>query len=194
MRRLGKHFANMLLCALLFGLFSPVFDTASIAETYRSAWHWGGCFLATAVCYPVILYFEQWNPRKMYYCIDVLSVTLGAALATAGLLAAIVVVVIFLEGVALQIIALSLSIVMYLVLLYALGHRGVAVYDNGKIRVFRLRVRTYTARRLDDLCFEYMGNRCRITFVICGEPHVFRASARSARLCEKRLRELHPCR
>ena len=129
----------------------------------------------------------------MYYCFDVLAVTLGAVLATAGLVAVIVVVPVFLEGAALQILALSLSVAAYLFHLYAIGHRGVAVYANGKIRVFRFHVRTYTAQRLDDLRFEYVGNRCRITLVICGESHAFRVSARSAKLCEKRLRELHPC-
>ena len=86
--------------------------------------------------------------------------------------------------------ALAACICAYIFLLtfliYASGHRGLAIYRD-KIRIFKFRIETYHTSVVDDISIVYGDVIAQIKITVCEETTTFRLPIFAARLCQRRL-------
>lgn len=147
-----------------------------------------GC-LGCVVLSFIILYFTDINPRKFYHIVNVVPVSIFLIISTLSLITSLVLISLI-ENLAIKIVLLLLVIVLFLFLIYVFMHRGFCVYKNGKIRIFRLKIKTYDASKIDDIKFEYSNKKCDIIIVIGGLKEEFKLSSFSAKMIENRLKGL----
>ena len=69
-------------------------------------------------------------------------------------------------------------------------HRGVCIYQNGKIRIFKFKIKTYKASKIDDIKFDYENKKCNVVIIINGVKEEFILSSFSAKMTENRLKSL----
>jgi hypothetical protein len=174
---------------LIIGLLFPLIDTTEPWRYYRDAGHWLLSLVSVVVTYLAQMYFDKINPRKMYYCLDICACVAELVLSIFGLMAALIWSALM-DGIQSRILILIASPLIFLYLIFLFGHRGVAVYQNGKIRVFNYGVRTYRADKVDEVRLDYTGRRCTIHVVVNGQDHKFRMWAFWAKRVEKNLRAI----
>lgn len=191
MGKIFKHLALILLYTLLAGLLFPIYDMANILETYKSAVHWIICFSAAFIVYNILLYFNEINPRVFYYCYNVNSTVVVLTIASLTSLSALVAIM-MIDGMLLKCILLLLLVLVFLFIVYAFAHRGVAIYEKGKVRVFNFWIKTYSTDKIDNITYNYCGKKCAVNIIVNGKDHIFRMSSESAKLCERRLKEITP--
>ncbi len=167
----------------------PILDSVNMAETYKRAAHWINSFIATFVVYNISLYFTKINPRKFYFCMNVIITTIALTVSSIALIIALGFIS-TVDGVSTKVIWITVAAAIYLLIIYAFVCRGIAVYQKGKIRIFKVRIKSYSTDKIDDVQFEYTGKKCRITIVINGEENTFKLPSGSAKLSEKRFRAL----
>ncbi len=187
MKKILHHTGTVLMWTAIVGLLYPLWEMQNPLATYQQVEHWLMTFIVVLIGYPVGMYFSKINPRKMYYCLDVCTVTVEMLLAT-GLFIAALLFCAVMEAKLLQVLVLVSAVVVYLFLIFFFGHHGVAVYECGKIRIFRFGlVRTYVTDAADEVRLDYIGRKCAIHIVVAGEDHVFRVSSAAAKLQQKQL-------
>ena len=81
-------------------------------------------------------------------------------------------------------------ILLYLFLIYVFMHRGICIYKKGKIRIFKFKIKTYVANKIDDINFEYKNNKCLISIKIGEYKEEFKLSSFSAKLIENRMKQI----
>ena len=182
-KRIGiiKYFGSMIGLALFLGFFEPLLYGNGI-KAYESPWHWIVCLISAFLVYNIVFYFDKINPRKMYNCIGMLTAFVICPICTIAFLAAFVY-----AGILKSVILMIVIPALYLFLIYALLHRGVAIYENGKIRIFKFRIYTYRTRLIDDCILEYNGRKCTVHIIVQGNDHTFQMSSCFTRRLESEL-------
>lgn len=188
-KKVLKHFVTIVLYAIAVGLAAPVLNLENIWAAYKSPIHWIGAFVAAAVVYGIVYYFQKINPRKTYYCINVITATIIITVLVLAFMAGLVWISLI-EKTTIKIILLIAFFVVCLFLVYAFIYRGVAVYKKGKIRVFKLTVKTYKTSKIDSVRFEYIGKKCLIHIIVCGNDHVFKTQSSVGKRCEERFKQM----
>ncbi|MBQ7379676.1 MAG: hypothetical protein IJW70_08400 [Clostridia bacterium] len=202
-KRILHHVGKALLFFVVMGAIAPICHVIehfllqkpeAIAATlamYTEPWYWLIVFGAVAVVYPIAVYFKEINPRTFVFIYDVIWSTVFLCLLLAGELIGLL---FLLMGVGENRVLLILGLVgLGVVLLfgiYSILCRGVAIYQKGKVRVFKFRIYTYNTDTVDDLRLEYRGKQCIVHVTVQGNEHLFRVSKGSAKLIEKRLKML----
>jgi len=180
-----KHCGSIIALALFSGFFEPLLYGNGI-KAYETPWHWIGCLISAFLVYNVVFYFDKINPRKMYNCIGMFTATVVFPLCTLAFLVAFVCAGVY-ENKTVAAILLVVCVVVYLFLIYALLHRGVAIYEKGKIRIFKFRIYTYDTRQIDDCIIDYNGKKCTVHIIVEGNDHTFRMSSRFTKRLEQEL-------
>ena len=191
MNQIKKNVIECLLGSLVVLLFGPLLSPATNPwyEIYAQPLYWlFGC-IGCVVVSSIILYFLNINPRKFYYCINIVSVSIFLTLSTLSLITSLVLISIV-ENVIFEIILLILTIILYLFMIYAFMQRGICIYKNKKIRIFKFKIKTYNVEKPDDIIFEYSKKKCNIVIVINGFKEEFKLSSFSAKMIEKRLKSI----
>ncbi|MBE6903740.1 MAG: hypothetical protein E7480_03940 [Ruminococcaceae bacterium] len=191
-KKVINYFASIITYTVILGLLSPIFDMVNILDTYKRIDHWLLCFLAVLTVYHILFYFEKVNPRKMYYCVGVFTTTIAILFSSVAFIVALIWIAI-LENIAIKIVFLFVSSIIYLTLIYIFVHRGVAVYKRGKIRIFKFSVKTYQTDKIEDYSFDYIGKKCVIHIIVSGNDHIFKIPSSSAKHCEQRFKSIN-CR
>lgn len=202
-KKVIKHIGKALLYIIICGALAPLYHivdamlfhnpdamAATLAQ-YTDPYYWLIIVAAVGIVYPTVIYFREFRPRTFVHLYDVVWATAATCLLIGGEVAALMFVLFRLsEHKVLMIFALIACGAVFLFGLYAIICRGVAIYQNGKVRVFKFRVYTYPTDTVDDLRLEYRGKQCIVHVVVQGDEHLFRVSKGSAELIEKRLEQL----
>ena len=69
-------------------------------------------------------------------------------------------------------------------------HRGICIYKKGKIRIFKFKIKTYIADKIDDINFEYQNKKCLISITIGDYKEEIKISSLSAKTIEKRMKQI----
>ncbi len=189
-KKVLRYCASIIAYTVILGLLAPILDMVNILDTYTQPIHWLTCFVAAFIVYNLHLYFVKINSRKMYYLAGIyLTVIVILSFSLAFVFAIIFIALI--ENIAIKIVLLIVSLLVYLFLIYVFVHRGVAIYDRGKIRIFKfLKIKTYKAEKIDCCKFDYVGKKCIIHITVSGDEHIFKMSSSSAKICEQRLKSI----
>ena len=142
--------------------------------------------------YSFLLFFYIFldiNPRKFYHIINVVPVSIFLTILTLSMITSLVLIAVI-ENVVIKIALLVLLTFLFLISIYVFMHRGVCIYKNGKIRIFKFKIKTYDASKIDDIIFEYANKKCNIIIVINGFKEEFKLSSFSAKMIENRLKGL----
>lgn len=177
-----KYCVSILALAVIGGFLSPLYDGSSIT-VYEKPWYWVGCFIFAFLVYNIVFYFDKLNPRKMYNCIGMFTATVVFPLCTLAFLVAFVC-----AGGRGSVILMIVTAVLYLFLIYALLHRGVAIYKKGKIRIFKFWMKTYHTNQIDDCILDYNGKKCTVHIIVEGKDHIFKTSALFTKRLEQELK------
>lgn len=201
-QKVFRHIGTVLFFTVFVGAIAPVVqimedwlalaaDPFASLAFYGHPAYWLFIFGVVAVIYPIVIYFKEINPRTFVHLYDVVPVTAGICLLIGGEVAALMLILFNLsEYKALTILAIIACGAAFLFCIYAMMCRGVAIYQKGKIRVFKFRIYTYHTDAVDDLRLEYRGKQCIVHVIVQGDEHLFRVSKGSAELIEKRLKTL----
>ena len=191
---MNKTLKNILECSLgsilvlFFGpLLSPISNPWYQIYTEPLYWAFGilGCYILTSI----IIYFIDINPRKFYYCLNIVPITIFLTVSTIGLIIAVVFISII-ENILIKTILLIFLILVYLFLIYTFMHRGICIYKRGKIRIFKFKIKTYIVDKIDDINFEYQNKKCLISITIGDYKEEFKLSSLSARTIENRMKQI----
>lgn len=177
-----KYCGAIIALALFVGFLDPLLYGTS-RKVYEMPWYWIGCFIGAFLVYNIVFYFDKINPRKMYHCIGMFTATVVFPLCTIAFLAAFVY-----AGILKSVILMIVIPAPYLFLIYALLHRGVAIYENGKIRIFKFRIYTYNTGLIDDFIIDHNGKKCTVHIIVEGNDHTFRMSSRFTKRIEQELK------
>ena len=199
-KKIIKHIGRALLYIIICGALAPIYhildamlfdNPGALAATlaqYTDPYYWLIIVAAVGIVYPTVIYFKEIKPRTFVSLYDVVWATAATCLLIGGEVIALMYVLFELsEQKVLMILALIACGVTFLLGMYAIMCRGVAIYQNGKVRVFKFRIYTYQAGEVEDLRLEYQGRICYVHVVVQGHDHVFKISAGTAKAVEHRL-------
>ncbi len=194
-KKLFRHAAYVIGYAFLIGLIGPIENwiynpslTHHTFSDWSNVWYWIMCLILSAILYLVGGYFLQYRPRSFYYCSDIISLTLVIVI---GFWSSILVAIFvpWPENIAMKISLICAYILLLAFLIYASGHRGLAIYPD-KIRIFKFRIKTYQTTKVDSIAVEYGDFVANIHITVCGETTTFRLPNFAARLCQRRLKTI----
>lgn len=173
---------------IVIGLLYPVFDGVSL-ELYKAAGYWISCVIIGFVVKNIDFYFTKLNPRTFYHCADII---LASVILTLTFFASILVIVLIglMEDLIIKILLIISVVIFILFIVYVVCHRGVAIYNKGKIRIFKFKIKTYYTKQIDNIEFEYNGKKCTINIIVEGQNNIFKLPSNSAKVCEKRFKTL----
>ena len=191
---MNKIIKNIIECGLgtilvlfLGPLFSPVSNPWY--QIYSEPLYWVFGILGCSILTCIIIYFIDINPRKFYYCLNIVPTTIFLTVSTIGLIISIIFIAII-ENMLIKIILLILLILLYLFLIYVFMHRGICIYKKGKIRIFKFKIKTYVVDKIGDINFEYQNNKCFVFITICDNKEEFKLSSLSAKSIENRMKQI----
>ena len=179
--------SGSILVMFLGPLLSPISNPWYQIYTEPLYWVFGilGCSILTSI----IIYFIDINPRKFYYCLNIVPTSIFLLFSTIGLIISLAFITLI-ENISLKIILLILLILLYLFLIYVFMHRGICIYKKDKIRIFKFKIKTYIAKKIDDINFEYQNKKCLISIIIGDNKEEFKISSFSAKLIENRMKQI----
>ncbi len=184
MKRALKHIAKILIYTLFFGLLYPFIDRHPAPTLlYTSFEHWMSCLAVAVVVYLITLYFTIKNPRKFYYCASPISFVLFTVFILLEIFA-FVFAGAFIDAILPKIFAIIGVIILVAFTIYATFHRGICIYDSGKIRIFKFKIYSYPAATpIEYIGYEMHGQKQYIKIELGGDTHTFRI----IKLCRNRL-------
>ena len=191
---MNKTIKNIIECALgsIFVLFiGPLLSPISNPwyQIYSELLYWVFGILGCSILTSIIIYFIDINPRKFYYCLNIVSITIFLTVSTIGLIIAVVFISIV-ENILIKTVLLIFLILVYLFLIYTFMHRVICIYKRGKIRIFKFIIKTYIAYKIDDINFEYQNKKCLISITIGDYKEEFKISSLSAKSIENRMKQI----
>ena len=132
--------SGSILVMFLGPLLSPISNPWYQIYTEPLYWVFGilGCSILTSI----IIYFIDINPRKFYYCLNIVPTSIFLLFSTIGLIISLAFITLI-ENISLKIILLILLILLYLFLIYVFMHRGICIYKKDKIRIFKFKIKKY---------------------------------------------------
>ena len=186
-----KYVGKVVFYFLLVGVAFPLVDGGDPLTMYLETQHWSSSF-AIALVVGIIEFLANkgiLSVPTFCFCGFVLG-TATVASATMFLIISLFAIFICLESMYVQILLLALVLVVFAFAVYASFFRGVAVYKNGTVRIFKFKVKTYKDATVDDIKIEYSGNKCKIIIKVNVEDNVFNPLAISGKACGPRLMKL----
>ena len=191
MNRILKNILECLLGSILVLFFGPLLSPISNPwyQIYTEPLYWVFGILGCSILTSIIIYFVDINPRKFYYCLNIVPISIFLTFSTIGLIISLVFISLV-ENILLKIILLILLILLYLFLIYVFMHRGICIYKKGKIRIFKFKIKTYVADKIDDINFEYQNRKCLISITIRDYKEEFKLSSLSAKSIENRMKQI----
>lgn len=186
MKSVTKYVVSIIVLAVIGGFLFPFYDGSSIT-VYEELWYWIAVLIGSFLVYNSVLYFDKFNPRTMYHCVSLFTATVVFPFCTVAFLAALLYAAV-LANKTVSVILMILAVLVYLFLIYALLHRGVAIYKRGKIRIFKFRVKTYRTNLIDDCRFDYNGRKCTVHIIVEGNDHTFRMPSLFTKRLEQELK------
>ena len=190
MNKTLKNILECLLGSILVLFFVPLLSPISNPwhQIYTEPLYWVFGILGCSILTGIIIYFVDINPRKFYYCLNIVPIIIFLITSTIGLIISLIFIALI-ENISLKIILLILLILLYLFLIYVFMHRGICIYKKGKIRIFKFKIKTYIANKIDDIIFEYQNKKCLISITIGDYKEKFKTSSISAKSIEKRMKQ-----
>ena len=191
MNKTLKNIIECVLGTLLVLFFGPLLSQISNPwyQIYTEPLYWVFGILGCSILTGIIIYFIDINPRKFYYCLNIVPITTFLTISTIGLIISLIFISII-ENILVKIILLILLILLYLFLIYVFMHRGICIYKKGKIRIFKFKIKTYVANKIDDINFEYKNNKCLISIKIGEYKEEFKLSSFSAKSIENEMKQI----
>lgn len=191
MNKTLKNILECLLGSILVLFFGPLLSPISNPwhQIYTEPLYWVFGILGCSILTGIIIYFVDINPRKFYYCLNIVPIIIFLIISTIGLIISLIFIALI-ENISLKIILLILLILLYLFLIYVFMHRGICIYKKGKIRIFKFKIKTYIANKIDDINFEYQNKKCLLSITIGDYKEEFKTSSISAKSIEKRMKQI----
>ena len=191
---MNKTLKSILEClsgSILVMFFGPLLSPISNPwyQIYTEPLYWVFGILGCSILTSIIIYFIDINPRKFYYCLNIVPTSIFLLFSTIGLIISLAFIALI-ENISLIIILLILLILLYLFLIYVFMHRGICIYKKDKIRIFKFKIKTYIAKKIDDINFEYQNKKCLISIIIGDNKEEFKISSFSAKLIENRMKQI----
>lgn len=191
---MDKTLKNILKCTLgsiLVLFFGPLLSPISNPwyQIYTEPLYWVFGILGCSILTGIIIYFIDINPRKFYYCLNIVPITIFLTVSTIVLIIAVVFISII-ENILIKTVLLIFLVLVYLFLIYTFMHRGICIYKRGKIRIFKFKIKTYIADKIDDINFEYQNKKCLISITIGDYKEEFITSSLSAKPIENRMKQI----
>ncbi len=191
---MNKTLKNILECSLgsiLVLFFGPLLSPISNPwyQIYTEPLYWVFGILGCSILTSIIIYFIDINPRKFYYCLNIVPISIFFTFSTIGLIISFIFIAII-ENTLIKIILLIFLVLVYLFLINLFMHRGICIYKKGKIRIFKFKIKTYIADKIDDINLEYQNKKCLISITIGDYKEEFKISSLSAKSIEKRMTQI----
>ena len=191
---MNKTLKNILKCTLgsiLVLFFGPLLSPISNPwyQIYTEPLYWVFGILGCSILTGIIIYFIDINPRKFYYCLNIVPITIFLTVSTIVLIIAVVFISII-ENILIKTVLLIFLVLVYLFLIYTFMHRGICIYKRGKIRIFKFKIKTYIADKIDDINFEYQNKKCLISITFGDYKEEFKTSSLSAKTIENRMKQI----
>ena len=194
-QKVWKHVLSVLGYIALMYLLVPVYDLLENPAIGIQAFeHWANpfyiieCAVAAPLVYLAIHYFTEINPRKFYYCFDIILIIIVTLISFFALVTCVALSPAS-EGILLEISFLLLTLFIFLFIIYVTWHRGIAIYKD-KIRIFKFRIQTYHTTVVDGIVIEHGKFTSTIQITVCGDTTTFRLPTISAKICEQRLKTI----
>ncbi len=175
MKNLFKNFLIRVIALALLAIvpyFLGVSDSEHVLETFKDIKTLTGMLFLVAVILSISFYIKKINPRKTYFCVDTKIATVVLTVAILGVSGTFILTTFF-ESTWVKLLLMFLYVVLISFIIYATIYRGVSIYENGTIRVFKFKIRTYYSAIIEKVDFEYSGILCIITITINGEKNTF---------------------
>ena len=195
MKKWIKYLLGFIGMYFILYLFAPLSGVSDLSE-YVQEFYWLEILICELVVFFVDIYFQEINPRKHIMIFveksvkkDVLKLLDFSACILAWF-ALVMVIAIFVPDY--TPIKLVLIILLFLILptvYYILFYRGISIYKNGKIRVFNLKVTTYSTDVIDDVKITELGTTSKLSVFINGKENVFWVSSKSAQKYMSKLQK-----
>lgn len=191
MNKTLKNILECLLGSILVLFFGPSLYPISNPwhQIYTEPLYWVFGIFGCSILTGIIIYFIDINPRKFYYCLNIVPISILLTFSTIGLIISLIFISLI-ENILLKSILLILLILLYLFLIYVFMHRGICIYKKGKIRIFKFKIKTYVANKIDDINFEYQNKKCLISITIGDYKEEFKIPSISAKSIEKRMKQI----
>lgn len=191
MNKILKKILECSLGSILVLFFGPLLSPISNPwyQIYTEPLYWVFGILGCSILTSIIIYFVDINPREFYYCLNIVPISIFLTFSTIDLIISLIFISLI-ENILLKIILLILLILLYLFLIYVFMHRGICIYKKGKIRIFKFKIKTYVANKIDDINFEYQNKKCLISITIGDNKEEFKVSSLSAKTIEKRMKQI----
>lgn len=191
MNKTLKNILEYALGSILVLFFVPLLSQMSNPwyQIYTEPLYWVFGILGCSILTSIIIYFIDINPREFYYCLNIVPITIFLTVSTICLIISVIFIAII-ENILIKIVLLIFLILVYLFLIYAFMHRGICIYKRGKIRIFKFKIKTYIADKIDDINFEYQNKKCLISITIGDYKEEFKLSSLSARTIENRMKQI----
>ena len=187
LKYIGKFVAYFLIVSVGF----PLVEGGDPITTYSDPGHWGFCLVISLVgtILEVLVRNNIIRIPTFYFCSGILPIV-ATILTFFAFMVSLFVILWNFESAALQVVFIILTLAICAFVIGATWCRGVAVYSDGTVQIFKFRIKTYKDAVIDDIKIEYSGIKCKITVTVNGEDNVFNAFAVTGKLCSKRLMEL----
>jgi len=187
LKYIGKFIVYFLLCSIVF----PLVEGGDPITTYSDPGHWGFCLVISlvAIIVEVLVCENIIQIPTFYFCSAVLPIVVTALTFFALMISLFVILWIF-ESSFLQGIFFIITLAICAFSIGATWCRGVAVYSDGTVKIYKFKIKTYRDAVIDDIKIEYSGIKCKIIITVNGEDNVFNALAATGQICSKRLMEL----
>ena len=88
-----------------------------------------------------------------------------------------------------KIVAIILWLLLFPILCYFLVYRGITLYKNKKIRIFKLRITTYKNGSIEDIVIEELKKYARINVIINGQDNIFTVPKKEASVYRMKIRQ-----
>ena len=191
---MNKTLKNILECSLgsiLVLFFGPLLSPISNPwyQIYTEPLYWVFGILGCSILTSIIIYFVDINPREFYYCLNIVPISIFLTFSTIGLIICLIFIAII-ENTLIKIVLLVFLVLVYVFLIYSFMHRGICIYKKGKIRIFKFKIKTYIADKVDDINFEYQNKKCLISITIGDYKEEFKISSLSAKTIKKRMKQI----
>jgi hypothetical protein len=193
LKKFWKYIGKIILYFLALGLGAPIMDFMDLIAAYSDPKHWLMCFIIVLVGvtleFLVVEEIIKFNIPSFYFCSLVLGF-IAMPLVLSMFVGSLFVIFWNFESLFIEISLVILVLAVCAVIIYTAWFRGVAVYGDGTVKIFKFKVKTYKDATVDDIKIEYGGMKCKIIITVNGEDNVFYALAVTGRACAPRLKTL----
>ena len=178
MKKLFKYLLCFIGYYILLYLLSPIFGVSNLSE-YSEQFYWLKILIVEAIVLGSMMYFDI-NPRKhimihikrtkQHFILWIVEIIL---LSITWITLMILIAIWIPDNSFIKIVLIILWFLLLPVLFYIFIFRGVSLYRNKKIRIFKLKVTTYKNGVIENIIINDFGENAKINIVINGQDNYF---------------------